>query len=198
MAKEPGDRGYISGEVVTYGGGEVCVCIDDDVAVPLEIYGPEDIELPTWLPPKQFIHDADGSSILTPLWTLITSLRQYIRIRNWLSQPPYQSNQNLQSRLQALSEDIHDLRYLCASQSRSQGRKLDPQDERLQRARTDVEGYLRGYTGQDVETEAERSTATDQFIEIGLYVGVWHGVRYDLPGQQGWSYNPMRSSNTYP
>src|SRR5579859_6955357 len=49
IAKDPGNRGYIPGEVVSYGGQqqlggemEVCVCVDDDIALPLEIYGPED------------------------------------------------------------------------------------------------------------------------------------------------------------
>lgn len=103
-----------------------------------------------------------------------------------------QGYSGLESRLRGLAEDIHDLRYLCYSQARFQGVKVDVTDERLRMARVWTEGYLRAFVGVDLETEAERSTAMDQLIVIGLVAGEVVGVRYDLPGQREWVYNPRR------
>src|SRR5579862_3736805 len=78
VSKDPGHRSYIPGEIVKYGiyGEETCVCIKDDVALPLEVYGPEDLQVPTWLNLNEYTTDSNGARVLSPIWTLITSLQQ--------------------------------------------------------------------------------------------------------------------------
>ena len=89
---------------------------------------------------------------------------------------------------EGLAEDIHDFRYLCYSQARYQGQRVASDDPYLARARNNVAAYLRSFHQQDVQTEAERETATDHFIEIGLYPrAVVMGPRYNLLGQAGWN-----------
>jgi hypothetical protein len=188
ISHDPGNRTYFPGEVIHYGphGLETCVTLNDDIAIPLEIYGPQELQLPTWLNLSAYSTEIDGSRILSPLWTLITQLQQAFQIRIWMSQ----GYGGLETRLRALKEDIHDLRYLCYSQARFQGVRADVTDQRLSAVRVWTEGYLRGFVGTDVETEAERTTAMDQLIVIGLVEGEVQGVRYDLPGQREWVYNP--------
>ena len=61
-------------------------------------------------------------------------------------------------------------------------------DPNLANARRNVEAYLRSFDQTDVYSEAARETATDHFIEIGLYArGRVVGPRYDIPGQLGWN-----------
>jgi hypothetical protein len=195
-AKHPASRSYIPGEVAVYGGpqggasgvDELCVCISDDIAIPLEIFTPQDIEVPTHLPWNVFSHSAEGGYILLPLYALIAALQQYSHLQGWISR----GHANVVPRLRLLAEDIHDLRYLCYSQARFEGTKLDGGDRRFEGARGWAEGYVRGeFVAMDVETQAGRATALDHFGEIGLIVGAPRGVRYDLPGQKGWSYHYM-------
>jgi hypothetical protein len=200
FGKTPDKRQYLPGEVVVYGQGEMAVCLDgyggSEVAIPLSVFSSADscmVDFPYHVPRHSLVSSTDGIHVLRPIWGLVVALGQWVRLQAeivYAANDPRSSQWavGLQYRQAALAVDVHDFQYLCYSQAKFQGVRVTIDDPNLANARRNAEAYLRSFHGSDVYSEAERETATDHFIEIGLYPrGTVLGPRYDIPGQRGWT-----------
>jgi hypothetical protein len=157
------------------------------------------VDFPFHVPRQSLVSSNCGFHVLYPLWSLILSLGQWVRIRSDLAKVSTVTtttndvaiNQwriGMEFRQAALKDDIHDLRYLCYSQAKLHGVRVAVNDLNLANAKRNVDAYLRSFDQLDIFSEADRETATDHFIEIGLYArGPVIGPRYDIPEQFGWN-----------
>jgi hypothetical protein len=200
FAKTPDKRQYLPGEVICYGQGEMAVCLDgyggDEIAVPLMVYSPFDacmVDFPSHIARQSLVSSSGGFHVLCPIWSLIIALGQWCRLRGDISALTNNPTAGywrveMEYRQANLTADIHDFQYLCYSQAKFNNVRVGADDPNFVNARRNVDAYLRSFDQTDVYSEAARETATDHFIEIGLYArGNVVGPRYDIPGQSGWN-----------
>jgi len=182
---------HVPGEVVVYGSQnqEIAVCVQDgyggEKAVPLWIYGPGELSaIPTTLPRTTYSTTQIGINLLLPVWGLVVALSEWVRCKNDLAYyltAPQEWRSQLENKQRRLYDDIWDFRYYCFSLAKAQGTNLVAYNDPLfQNARQDVEIYLRSFTEATyVRAEAERETASDQFVTIGLLVALIKGPIYE-------------------
>ena len=178
FARDPNNRQYLPGEVVVYGQGEMAVCLDSsDVAVPLAVYSVSDpvmADFPVHIARATLINSHLGFNLCNPIYALVGVLGQWVRMRTDVAQlmnnpAQYQWCAQLEGRIRLLEEDINDFRFLCYSQAKLDGVKVNVNDDALAGARRNVVTYLRSFVGNDAYTEGERQLATSHFVEIGLF-----------------------------
>jgi hypothetical protein len=199
MGVQPHTMQGLPGEVIVYGEGEMAVCLDGtETAVPLNVFSATDgvmTDFPSWVPRTTLVSDQCGFNVLVPIWGLVTTLGIWTRMRQDLMglvntpNSPVEWRTELQMRVQGVEEDIHDFLYLCYSQAKLNHIKctISLDDPRMVSTRNNITAYLRSFAANDVYAEARRNTATDHFVEIGLFSGLVLGPQYDMYGQAGWN-----------
>lgn len=201
FGKTPDKIQYLPGEVILYGQGEMAVCLDSyngvETAIPLSVFTSMDpcmADFPSHIPFQYLVSSSCGFHVLSPIWGLVVALGKWARLQMDINAStnnltaPTQWQGELEYRQAAVADDIHDFRYLCYSQARYQNIRVASDDPGLWAARQHAQTYLRSFNQLDPYSEAERETATDHFIEIGLYArGTIMGPRYDLQGPTGWN-----------
>jgi len=205
VGKTPDQRQYLPGEVVLYGNGvEMAVCLDgyggEESAIPLAVYSSADAAMagfPGHVPRESMMSSSYGFNLICPLWALVLALGQWAQLQTEISKctndpASYEWVSYYEHRQATVADDIHDLRYLCYSNFLKDGTCVQANDQYLEETRRHVDSYLRGWVGTDAVSEAQRETATDHFVHIGLLTrGGVMGPRYDIYGTQGW--NPNRT-----
>jgi hypothetical protein len=199
MGVRPDSRQGLPGEVIVYGEGEMAVCLDGtEIAVPLSLFSPSDgvmMDFPSWVPREMLVYDQFGYNVLYPIWGLVAALGMWSRVRQDLtavinnpSAPTYWRTQ-LETKVRGAEEDIHDFLYLCYSQAKLYGIRcgIPLEDAWMTSTRNNVTAYLRSFDTNDVYAEATRQTATDHFVELGLFSGAVLGPQYGMYGQGGWN-----------
>ena len=151
-------------------------------------------EFPRHIARQNFISSTLGFHVLRPIWSLILALGQWVQLRSDMAAVSNDMNaghwrSEMNYRKASLAEDIHDFQYLCYSQAKFGNVRVSMDDPNLASVRRNVDAFLRSFDQNDVYSEAARETATDHFIEIGLYArGNVIGPRYDIPGQAAWNW----------